>query len=165
MDRKTDFVAIKKGHVAWRGKLVEMFSGRKQLTSADVLDHHQCALGKWYDGDGTRHFQHLPDFQTLGVQHQSFHRLVSEMVQLWNNGKRSEALSRFEELMPLTNQLFKTLDQLSLEAAGAGVGGAAANSNGLEKRDRSEKTLASSSDLGGRGRQVRPGSKAAKLVS
>jgi methyl-accepting chemotaxis protein len=112
---QTDFTAIKKGHLQWRNRLVDMFEGRKDLTSADVMDHHQCALGKWYEGEGMR-LKHLRSFARLGERHQVFHSLVADVVQLWHGGQRPQASERFLKVLPLTHELFGILDDLSLEA-------------------------------------------------
>jgi len=133
MGNQTDFTAIKKGHLQWRNRLVDMFEGRKDLTSGDVMDHHQCALGKWYDGEGTK-FQHLKSYARLGERHQAFHSLVAEIVQLWHGGQRPQASERFLKVLPLTHELFGILDEISLEAvqtAGPGNGPSAKGGRGL----------------------------------
>ena len=117
----TDFAPIKKGHIQWRNRLVEMFEGRQKVASTEVTDHHHCPLGKWYDGEGQQS-KHLPRFRELGAQHQSFHSLVGEIVKLWNGGQPTEAFARFETLMPLTHQLFATMDRLSLDSVSDGAG-------------------------------------------
>ena len=123
LGQQTDFAAIKKGHLQWRSRLIEMFEGRQKLTSSDVADHHGCAFGKWYDHEGHAKFQHLQEFQELGGQHQAFHALVADIVRLWNGGQSVEANQRFEKLIPQTTRLFALLDELSLEAARAASSG------------------------------------------
>jgi methyl-accepting chemotaxis protein len=116
---RTDFAAIKKGHLQWRNRLIEFFEDRQKLATSDLADHHNCPLGHWYDGEGVQQFQHLASFQTLGAQHQSFHAEVAEIVQLWNGGQRAEAREHFRNIVPLTKELFTTLDALSLETVRA----------------------------------------------
>ncbi|HXP60735.1 MAG TPA: methyl-accepting chemotaxis protein [Dongiaceae bacterium] len=119
---QTDFTAIKNGHVQWRNRMIEMFEGRQDFNPGEVMDHHKCALGQWYNGEGME-YAHLRSFAQLGERHQGFHRLVAEIVQLWHDGQRSQASERFLKLLPLTQELFGLLDQLSLDwmqSAGAG---------------------------------------------
>jgi hypothetical protein len=118
-----DFAPIKKGHLQWRNRITDMFEGRQSLTPADVADDHQCPLGKWYDADGTQNYRHLASFEKLGARHQAFHGLVAEVVRLWNSGQEALAREKFQELPPLTGQVFGLLDQLSLETAQAGSNG------------------------------------------
>ena len=115
MGKTMDFVAIKEGHLQWRNRVTDMFEGRKALTPGDVVTHHQCALGKWYQSEGREDCGHLPAFQKLEAPHARFHSLVGDIVTSWNSGHQAEATKRFQELMPLTNQIFETLDDLSLE--------------------------------------------------
>ncbi len=117
LGQQTDFAAIKKGHLQWRNRLIDMFEGRQNLTSADVVDHHSCALGKWYDHDGQEKFQQMPKFQQLGTDHAAFHALVAEIVQMWNGGRQTEARQRFDKLIPMTTQLFALLDEIALDTA------------------------------------------------
>ena len=123
LGQSTDFAAIKQGHLQWRSRLIAMFEGRQALTAADVTDHHACALGKWYDQEGHARFQHLEKFPQLGAEHQAFHTLVGQIVQLWNGGRQPEARQRFEKLLPHTTRLFALLDGISLDAARAPAGG------------------------------------------
>jgi methyl-accepting chemotaxis protein len=111
-----DFGAIKKGHLQWRGRLVNMFEGRQNLSSADVTDHHQCPFGKWYYGEEGQKLKQLPMFEKIGCHHQAFHGLVGEIVQLWNGSRQDEAFDRFQKLMPHTDELFVMLDKLSVES-------------------------------------------------
>lgn len=113
---QSDFEAIKKGHLQWRDRIIGMFEGSLNLASSEVKDHHQCPLGKWYDGEGME-FKHREVFEKLGQGHEMFHRLVAEIVQLWNAGQRPQAVERFQKLMPLTRELFGLLDELTYEAA------------------------------------------------
>jgi hypothetical protein len=118
-----DFAPIKKGHLQWRNRITDMFEGRQSLAPADVADHHQCPLGKWYDAEGTQNYRHLASFGQLGARHQAFHGLVAEVVRLWNSGQEALAREKFEELSPLTGQVFGLLDQLSLETVQVGANG------------------------------------------
>jgi len=129
MGKTMDFVDIKEGHLKWRARVTDMFEGRQALTQGDVVNHHQCALGKWYDGEGKVHAGHLPAFEKLDGPHARFHALVGDIVSSWNAGRQSEAMTRFHELMPLTNRMFELLDDLALESVGAA-------GNGKDQSDR-----------------------------
>lgn len=111
-----DFEAIKKGHIQWYGRIIEMFEGRQNFAEEDAKNHHNCAFGKWYDTKGTQNFKHLGTFQKVGDHHQAFHALVGQIVQLWNEGKKNEANDHFKKLAIHTEELFMLLDTLSLEA-------------------------------------------------
>jgi methyl-accepting chemotaxis protein len=111
-----DFVTIKQGHIQWRGKLLEMFEGRKNLVADDAKNHHACAFGRWYEDQENRRFRHLSAYEKVGVHHAAFHALVAEIVSLWNKGQEDQALLRYQELLSRTTELFILLDALSVEA-------------------------------------------------
>jgi methyl-accepting chemotaxis protein len=113
---QTDFAAIKRAHLQWRGRLVEMFEGRTTLSPQDLADHHGCALGKWYDGEGASLCRQCASFAEMASRHEEFHRLVSDIVSHWNTGRREEAQSLMKRVIPITADLFVLLDRLSLEA-------------------------------------------------
>jgi methyl-accepting chemotaxis protein len=117
---QTDFAAIKKGHLQWRNRLIEMFEGRLKLTAAEVTDHHNCPLGKWYYSPVGQGMNHLRSFQELGHLHERFHGRVVEIVQMWESRRRTEAQQQFQELLTITTQLFALLDTVAVESAGGG---------------------------------------------
>ena len=122
LGQRNDFGAMKRAHLQWRSRLIEMFEGRQTISASDISDHHGCTLGKWYNHEGSQQFGHLAAFQRLGVDHEQFHALVVEIVQLWNAGKRPEAQQRFAQLIPHTTELFGLLDQITLEAGRSSAG-------------------------------------------
>lgn len=118
LGRETDFGGIKRAHLRWRNRLIDMFEGKQELVPAEVQDHQGCALGKWYNQEGAAHFGQLESFQVLGQEHQDFHAFVAQVVSLWNSGQQEQAKRTFEDLVPRTANLFRLLDALALEAVG-----------------------------------------------
>jgi methyl-accepting chemotaxis protein len=117
LGQKTDFAGIKRAHLDWRSRLIDMFEGRKELNRSNVTDHHGCALGKWYDGEGIAQSGSLAAFSQLGAEHQKFHALVGEIVDDWNGGQRDEARSKFDRLAAVTGKVFELLDLVSVESS------------------------------------------------
>ncbi|MFO1501212.1 MAG: methyl-accepting chemotaxis protein [Verrucomicrobiota bacterium] len=116
LGQQVDFASMKKAHLQWGGRLIEMFTGRQKLTTSDVANHHQCAFGKWYDTEGSERFQSVPTFQDIGRHHETFHTLVAEIVGLWTNGQPARALERFKSVAAQTLELFSLMDRLAFEA-------------------------------------------------
>jgi methyl-accepting chemotaxis protein len=112
-----DFAAIKKGHVAWRGKLLEMFEGRATYAEEDVKNHRVCAFGKWYESPESQMFKASGSHQGVGTKHQAFHLLVADIVRLWNEKKEAQALAQYEKLIAHTGELFVMLDDLAQQVA------------------------------------------------
>ncbi len=117
--KHVEFDAIKKAHLEWRDRIMQMFDGESKFSAADAGDFHKCAFGKWYDHEARERFQHLPAYATVGAQHQAFHGLVADIVQLWEAGRTEEATRKFESVTPQTDKLFDLLDQLSMDTTQA----------------------------------------------
>lgn len=112
-----DFAAIKKGHVAWRGKLLEMFEGRSTYAEEDVKNHRVCAFGKWYESPESQKLNASASHQRVGAKHQAFHLLVADIVRLWNGKQEAQALAQYEKLIAHTGELFVMLDGLAQQVA------------------------------------------------
>jgi methyl-accepting chemotaxis protein len=109
-----DFASIKQDHLAWRTRLIEMFEGQTTVNSDTAGNHRACALGKWMDGEGKARAGHLPAYAELETLHHRFHGLVVEVIRMWQNGQADAAQRQFTDLLPLTDKLFRLLDDLSL---------------------------------------------------
>ena len=116
-----DFAAIKKGHVAWRGKLLEMFEGRTTYAEQDVKNHRVCAFGKWYESAESQRLKASASHERVGARHQAFHLLVADIVRLWNEKQEEQALSQYKKLISDTGELFVMLDELAQDVARGGA--------------------------------------------
>lgn len=119
LGQQADFAAIKKFHLGWRARVIEMFEGGAKVSLTELGDHNACALGKWCHQEGEQRFQHVPEFRELGVVHEQFHALIARVVQLWQDGKQAESRQQFQQLAGLTTRLFSLLDAVSLHGAQA----------------------------------------------
>lgn len=62
-------------HIAWHERFVEVMHGAKdtdfELTK--VYQHHHSFLGKWLDGEASRLFGHLSEYDTACKAYTEFH--------------------------------------------------------------------------------------------
>lgn len=52
----------------------------KAGTGERVLDHTECAFGRWYSGDGGRQFGHLPGWRAIDEPHRRVHAAGAALV-------------------------------------------------------------------------------------
>ncbi len=116
LGQKADFSAIKKAHLQWKHRIIDLLDDRLSISRSEVVDHHGCGLGKWYDGEGKAQFANLPAFVQLGTEHQRFHALIGQIVDAWHEGKRDEARRQFATLAPMTTKIIELLDLVSVES-------------------------------------------------
>ncbi len=107
--------AIKSAHFQWKMKLSSAIAGYQQIRESDVVDHHQCAFGKWYDNVPTE-LKNMPVFKELGIHHEAVHNKIREAVIYQNEQNFSGAKQKIEEFEVERKKLFKNLDELYVQA-------------------------------------------------
>jgi methyl-accepting chemotaxis protein len=112
-----DLLGFQAGHIGWKKRLAEVLAGKTTITERDVSDHHQCALGKWYDTDGKARWGHLTAFRTLHDEHAEFHRLARAIAAAVVKQDLQTAHDDYEKLSDLSVTVVNRLRQLEDEAA------------------------------------------------
>ncbi|WP_318526682.1 methyl-accepting chemotaxis protein [Sulfurospirillum oryzae] len=87
-------------------------------------DHHQCAFGRWYEGDVSsekEHFVRTPSFKMLQAPHQMIHDKILEtikMTQTWEMmvQNKNAIVSNIEMMERNSETLFVTLERMVVEA-------------------------------------------------
>jgi methyl-accepting chemotaxis protein len=75
---------VKVDHVIYKQRayvLVNDWDNEEYKTAVGV-DHHNCRLGKWYEGAGKEVFGEMPSFRKLDVPHSKVHGSVQRMLSL-----------------------------------------------------------------------------------
>ncbi|ATY84003.1 hypothetical protein CVV65_02725 [Kyrpidia spormannii] len=104
---------VKTEHLLWKWWLYNMMLGYHVVDEKQLVDHHQCRLGKWYDQARNRaSLSSLDSFRAIDEPHQRFHRLAAEIYRLIRADKRAEAEKRLFELEQASYQLVENLDRL-----------------------------------------------------
>ncbi|MBF0297073.1 MAG: CZB domain-containing protein, partial [Magnetococcales bacterium] len=111
-----DVRKVKELHLHWLGDLNQEMRGAKRMNETTVSDHHECAFGKWYFGEGTQRFGTQPLFKEVGVVHEEIHRAGLEAMQLARQGLTDQACRHFATLNDIRGRLFAKLDELYLWA-------------------------------------------------
>ena len=112
-----DFDSAKAAHLAWKARVRAFLDGRGDLTEAQAVSHQQCAFGKWYYGDGSRLYGHLPQFSAIEAPHQALHQAIQEIVTLRRNGRTDEAESSYRRIDTLSSEVVGALDALAVAAS------------------------------------------------
>lgn len=71
-------------HVAWKNRLEAALRQPPVAVhlTGEIGDHQSCVLGKWIAGPGYRRYGHLSSFDVIRMQHERFHRLAHEIIEL-----------------------------------------------------------------------------------
>ncbi len=102
----------KTDHMLWKKRLVDMVLGRGQIDENEVVDHHQCRLGKWYDSHGKEHYGQHAAFIQLEGPHAEVHRRARSAVQKYNSGDLQGAIDEVDRIAPLSEEVVSLLQAL-----------------------------------------------------
>ena len=103
-------------HLLFVSKIGEYLKGEFHLSSKTSFNHHQCLLGKWYDGEGGKRFGHLPSFRKLDAPHQNKHRLGDELILANEHGDTEKVYRLYKEIQQISTTMVSLLDTLKIEA-------------------------------------------------
>lgn len=107
--RGVDFIKAKIAHVTFMNRLYEAVVFRK---SYDVVDHRNCNFGKFYYGEGYKHFSNDIDFKAIEPYHIKVHELGKKAMENIRMGRFSDASDLIYEMEKPLEILKKHLDNL-----------------------------------------------------
>ena len=95
---------FKKAHINRVKWLRDTIGRNLTFEKADYITHADCALGKWYIGDGEQRYGQMQEFRHLEGPHKKFHTIMLDCMEAYNRQDNQTV-----------NQLLNELDQVSLE--------------------------------------------------
>jgi methyl-accepting chemotaxis protein len=102
----------KKDHVSFMKKVESWVNNSLVVNPDDIMDHHGCRLGQWYDTDGKQKYGHLSSFKEIDAPHARLHVLSKESIKLSNAGKQDEAKKVFQDMEDMSHQISTLLDSV-----------------------------------------------------
>lgn len=107
---------VKTDHLLWKWWLYNYMLGYHNIEEKDLVDHHQCRLGIWYDEAlNNPAVSKLASFKQLDAPHRQFHETVRRIYFFVKQGKQQEAESAFVSLEEISQRILLILDQLAKE--------------------------------------------------
>jgi methyl-accepting chemotaxis protein len=103
---------VKADHVTWKTRMLNMAMGGEILTEAELVDHTQCRLGKWYYSIGKARYGHMPLFQQMESPHARVHEIGKEIAASMLNDDIHQARQKIDELEQTSIHLLGLIDQL-----------------------------------------------------
>ncbi|NBC33941.1 MAG: chemotaxis protein [Alphaproteobacteria bacterium] len=102
----------KSDHALWKKKLAGMLVGMSDLTAAELANHHDCRLGKWYDAVDDACLKAQPAFRSLETPHEAVHRHGKTAAELFARGDRVGALEAYTKMETASAEVLALLDRL-----------------------------------------------------
>lgn len=109
---------VKTDHLLWKWWLYNFILGYHHIDEKELVDHHQCRLGIWYDETlNNPSVSNLPSFKQLEAPHRHFHENVRRIYHFVKQGKLEEAEAAFDTLEEISQRILNVLDQLAKEVS------------------------------------------------
>lgn len=105
-------------HVIWKRRLANMIIGREGLKADELSNHHNCRLGKWYDGLRHTALGSNTHFMALEAPHADVHHHGIEAARQFNSGNVKGALNEIDKVNAASEKVLaglKLLEKLPLD--------------------------------------------------
>lgn len=111
-DLEFDFAHAKAAHKAWKARIRGFLDGRESLSLEQAVSHRHCDFGRWYYGEGRKHYGHIITMQEIERPHQQMHQLIQEIIGHKARGQAKDAEHKFHQVSTLSEQIVRLLDRL-----------------------------------------------------
>lgn len=99
-------------HVLFKKRIVDTVTGHDDWASSVVPDHHNCRLGKWYDGIKNEKVRNHPVFRSLVAPHKIVHEAGHRALQAYEDGRSADAFEALADLDRASKEVIKGLTAL-----------------------------------------------------
>ncbi len=107
---------VKLDHAVWKAGIYQKISDNHFTESAG--DHKNCRLGKWYfEGYGSRKYQHLASFRDLDVPHKAVHDYGNQALEAGARGDIETLVAALEAMEDAGHQVVTYIDRLQEQLA------------------------------------------------
>ncbi|WP_203295068.1 methyl-accepting chemotaxis protein [Maricaulis parjimensis] len=100
-------------HVVFKKKIVDTVSGYVEGRAVDVPDHHNCRLGKWYDGLNVPAIRNHKAYRDLVEPHKRVHAAGRGALEALEAGDRRNAYAKLVELEDASQEVLSLLETLA----------------------------------------------------
>ncbi|WP_373298342.1 CZB domain-containing protein [Paludibacterium paludis] len=111
---------VKFDHIIFKLQVYKAMLGFIELAPEDLVDHHQCRLGKWYfAGRGHQECQGHPAFARIDAPHADVHRLAREALTAFQSAEYEKARDLLARLETASDAVTDALEALEAQPCGA----------------------------------------------
>ena len=121
MENNVFIVLAKIDHILYKSRAYNSIVSLNKLLP--TVNHHECRLGKWYDGEGKTRFSHTASYNSIAVPHTIVHANANKNLDyLEKNDNKNilvhadEIISNFEAMEDASHELFNKMDSMLNES-------------------------------------------------
>ena len=102
----------KTDHLLWTWRIYNMLLGYEHVDPSAVGNHHDCRLGKWYDGPEAVGLRENSAFSKLASPHQRVHELARQAALAYSQGNLNEAGNLLDQMSQASQEVVGILEEL-----------------------------------------------------
>ncbi len=121
MENSIFIVLAKIDHILYKSRAYNSIVSLKKVLP--TVNHHECRLGKWFEGEGKKRFAHTPSYSTVEAPHTIVHNNANKNLEyLEKNETQSilvhsdEIINNFEMMEDASHELFEKMDSMLRES-------------------------------------------------
>ncbi len=100
-------------HVLFKKRVVDVLMGHSQWAASEVPDHHNCRLGKWYDGPQLPEIKGMATFRQVSEPHARVHAAAKTALTAHAAGDMPAALRALAAMNDASHEVLRMLGELS----------------------------------------------------
>lgn len=119
MENSTFIILAKIDHILYKARAYN--SVMKCEKHLDIIDSHQCRMGKWYDNEGKERFGRTNSYNLMKDPHALVHQKANKNLAYSEQGQErmlengDEIINNFKEMESASDRLFTLLDSMLAE--------------------------------------------------
>jgi predicted nucleic acid-binding Zn-ribbon protein len=111
---KLSFIqTVKLDHIVWKTDIYAKLSGLSSKPSAELADHLNCRLGKWYSAQSGSSISNNQSFKSLQKPHQLVHEKGFAALQAMENGQSQACIESLNEMEEASEDVMQILNQIA----------------------------------------------------
>ena len=121
MENSIFVVLAKIDHILYKSRAYNSIVSLDKLLA--TVNHHECRLGKWYDGEGKNRFSHTASYASIAVPHTIVHTNANKNLDYLDRHESEdillhadEIINNFEAMEEASRELFDKMDAMLHES-------------------------------------------------
>lgn len=102
-------------HINWTATARGVIDGTIKIDDVNLVDSHQCDLGKWLTGIGKDAIPDKVKLSTLLSTHEELHRSVASLFEYVKSENRTEADNSYRKLLELSRKIVQILTTIGYD--------------------------------------------------
>lgn len=108
---------VKVDHMVFKMNIYRAFMGLSNLKSNEIVDHHDCRLGKWYyEGEGVECFSKLDGYQQVENPHEKVHKEGKLALASLESDDRDRGIVHLKLMEKASEEVQNMLEKVALSA-------------------------------------------------